>query len=243
MQIKLSGIPLLVSEPPPLTSDIMTDDFMSDTVCAIPHVLMVGKLVDILNSTRHNGFPVVASKICFCRVNIICHIIIPNIFAKTDLLFADEEWRAQVLRLAQRIHSSVSVKRHPSTQFISHSFARRKLLHETRPHPKVHVRVRWQRIVSGKLYAFQLLFSRWHSTRISTDYYNQLHILYIPSDGNVIYFLFIFIIEQQSIAHFILLTYFICVLFFFLLEIKHWRRWKKYCHWSAAVHGFSAIHC
>lgn len=70
MQIKLSGVPLLVSEPPPLTSDITTEDFMSDTVCAIPHILMVGKLVDILNTTKHNGFPVVASKVCFCRVNI-----------------------------------------------------------------------------------------------------------------------------------------------------------------------------
>lgn len=70
MQIKLSGVPLLISEPPPLTSDITTEDFMSDTVCAIPHILMVGKLVDILNTTKHNGFPVVASKVCFCRVSL-----------------------------------------------------------------------------------------------------------------------------------------------------------------------------
>ncbi|XP_029344570.1 H(+)/Cl(-) exchange transporter 7-like isoform X1 [Acyrthosiphon pisum] len=73
MQIKLSGVPLLVSEPPPLTSDITTEDFMSDTVCAIPHILMVGKLVDILNTTKHNGFPVVASKVCFCRTRNIEH--------------------------------------------------------------------------------------------------------------------------------------------------------------------------
>ncbi|XP_026809937.1 H(+)/Cl(-) exchange transporter 7-like, partial [Rhopalosiphum maidis] len=70
MQIKLSGVPILVSEPPPLTSDITTEDFMSDTVCAIPHILMVGKLVDILNTTKHNGFPVVASKVCYCRTTI-----------------------------------------------------------------------------------------------------------------------------------------------------------------------------
>lgn len=70
MQIKLSGVPLLVSEPPPLTSDITAEDFMSDTVCAIPHIIMVGKLVDILNTTKHNGFPVVAPKVCFCQVNI-----------------------------------------------------------------------------------------------------------------------------------------------------------------------------
>lgn len=70
MQIKLSGVPILISEPPPLTSDITTEDFMSNTVCAIPHILMVGKLVDILNTTKHNGFPVVASKVCYCRVNI-----------------------------------------------------------------------------------------------------------------------------------------------------------------------------
>jgi len=74
MQIKLYGIPLLVSEPPPLTSDIMTEDFMSDTVCVIPHILMVGKLVDILNSTKHNGFPVVASKVCYCQVTIYIRI-------------------------------------------------------------------------------------------------------------------------------------------------------------------------
>lgn len=71
MQIKLSGVPLLVSEPPPLTSDITTEDFMSDTVHAIPHILMVGKLVDILNTTKHNGFPVVATKVCFCQVKYI----------------------------------------------------------------------------------------------------------------------------------------------------------------------------
>lgn len=70
MQIKLSGIPLLVSEPPPLTSDITTEDFMSDTVCAIPQILKVGKLVDLLNATEHNGFPIVASKVCFCQVSI-----------------------------------------------------------------------------------------------------------------------------------------------------------------------------
>lgn len=70
MQIKLSGVPLLTSEPPPLTSDITTEDFMSDTVYAIPHILMVGKLEDILNTTKHNGFPVVATKVCYCLVNI-----------------------------------------------------------------------------------------------------------------------------------------------------------------------------
>lgn len=92
MQIKLFGIPLLVSEPPPLTSDIMTEDFMSDTVCAIPHVLMVGKLVDILNTTKHNGFPVVAPKVCFCQVNIsikmfywvACMLIVCILFADED---------------------------------------------------------------------------------------------------------------------------------------------------------------
>ncbi|VVC39690.1 Chloride channel, voltage gated,Chloride channel, core [Cinara cedri] len=67
MQIKLSGVPLLASEPPSLTSDITTEDFMSDTVCVLPQILMVGKLVDTLNTTKHNGFPVVASKVCFCR--------------------------------------------------------------------------------------------------------------------------------------------------------------------------------
>lgn len=71
MQIKLSGVPLLASEPPPLTSDITTEDFMSDTVYAIPQILMVGKLVDILNTTKHNGFPVVATKVCYCLVNNI----------------------------------------------------------------------------------------------------------------------------------------------------------------------------
>lgn len=68
MQIKLHGMPLLVSEPPPLTSDITTEDFMSDTVCTIPYVLTVGKLVDVLNATKHNGFPVVSANVCFCRV-------------------------------------------------------------------------------------------------------------------------------------------------------------------------------
>ncbi|XP_050422431.1 H(+)/Cl(-) exchange transporter 7-like [Adelges cooleyi] len=70
MQINLSGVPMLVSEPPPLTGDITAGDFMNDKVSALPQIMMIGKLVDVLNTTRHNGFPVVLPNVCFCnRIN------------------------------------------------------------------------------------------------------------------------------------------------------------------------------
>ncbi|XP_050541566.1 H(+)/Cl(-) exchange transporter 7-like isoform X1 [Daktulosphaira vitifoliae] len=70
MQMKLSGFPMLVSEPPPITGDITAEDFMNNKIIAIPQIIMIGTLIDILNTSKHNGFPVVTPNICFCnRVN------------------------------------------------------------------------------------------------------------------------------------------------------------------------------
>lgn len=59
MHIMLSGVPLLPWEPPPLSHNIYASEIMSHPVVVLRTVERVARIVQILTSETHNGFPVV----------------------------------------------------------------------------------------------------------------------------------------------------------------------------------------
>nr|CAD7400001.1 unnamed protein product [Timema cristinae] len=59
IHIKLSQVPILQWEPPPLSNKIYASEVMNHPVVVLKTVENVGIIVDILKATPHNGFPVV----------------------------------------------------------------------------------------------------------------------------------------------------------------------------------------
>jgi len=59
IHIQLAGVPLLAWEPPPLSATTYASEVMSHPVVTLSPIETVGRLVDLLKSTTHNGFPVV----------------------------------------------------------------------------------------------------------------------------------------------------------------------------------------
>jgi chloride channel 7 len=57
--IMLSGIPLLAWDPPPMTEELNAKHIMSHPVVVLKEVETVSRILDILKTTEHNGFPVV----------------------------------------------------------------------------------------------------------------------------------------------------------------------------------------
>ncbi|XP_064608888.1 H(+)/Cl(-) exchange transporter 7-like [Liolophura sinensis] len=59
MHIHLQGVPMLEWEPPVMAANISAREVMSHPVSVFRRVESVGRIVDILKSETHNGFPVV----------------------------------------------------------------------------------------------------------------------------------------------------------------------------------------
>jgi len=59
IHIQLAGVPILGWEPPPLSATTYASEVMSHPVVTLNPIETVGRLVDHLKSTTHNGFPVV----------------------------------------------------------------------------------------------------------------------------------------------------------------------------------------
>jgi chloride channel 7 len=59
IHIRLSGVPLLPWEPPPLSHNIYANEIMSHPVVTFNTVESVRRIVDVLNAETYNGFPVV----------------------------------------------------------------------------------------------------------------------------------------------------------------------------------------
>lgn len=59
MHIQLSGIPLLDWDPPAMTTALCAQHVMSHPVTVLREKERVSRIVDLLRSTKHNGFPVV----------------------------------------------------------------------------------------------------------------------------------------------------------------------------------------
>lgn len=61
MHVSLAGIPLLDWDPPLFTSNINANDVMSHPVVVLNERESVARIVDVLKTTKHHGFPVVES--------------------------------------------------------------------------------------------------------------------------------------------------------------------------------------
>ncbi|XP_025115195.1 H(+)/Cl(-) exchange transporter 7-like isoform X3 [Pomacea canaliculata] len=59
MNIEVSGIPLLSSEPPPLCENVKASELMSQPVLSIYPVEKVGHIIDILENETFHGFPII----------------------------------------------------------------------------------------------------------------------------------------------------------------------------------------
>ncbi|XKL65169.1 hypothetical protein PGB90_005255 [Kerria lacca] len=62
IQIRMSGIPLLAWEPPPLSSNVYASEVMSYPVVTFKKRENVGRIVDVLMKETYNGFPIVDVK-------------------------------------------------------------------------------------------------------------------------------------------------------------------------------------
>lgn len=63
LHIQLCGVPLLAWDPPPLSSNVFASEVMSYPVIALPPIVNVSTLVDILSAHSYSGFPVVDGNI------------------------------------------------------------------------------------------------------------------------------------------------------------------------------------
>lgn len=81
--IQLSGVPLLLWEPPPLVHNIYASEVMSHPVVTLKSVENVGHIVELLKLTTYNGFPVVDPPLTDQVKQIIHHI---NVFSFFNLL-------------------------------------------------------------------------------------------------------------------------------------------------------------
>lgn len=70
MQIYLNGVPLLPSDPPPLSSDIKATDVMSAPPVVFPSKVKVARIIDTLDNVPHNGFPIVDPSISTSHVSM-----------------------------------------------------------------------------------------------------------------------------------------------------------------------------
>lgn len=59
MQINLRGLPILPTDPPPLTSNITAEEIMSTSVVTIPTCVVVAEVLAKLKNTNFHCFPVV----------------------------------------------------------------------------------------------------------------------------------------------------------------------------------------
>jgi len=59
IHIQLAGVPLLSWDPPPLSATTYASEVMSHPVITFSTQEKVGRILDVLKSTSHNGFPVV----------------------------------------------------------------------------------------------------------------------------------------------------------------------------------------
>ena len=58
MNVQLAGLPMLPWAAPPLSHDILAKDIMSTPVVTLRPVEQVSEIIQILETTRHQGFPV-----------------------------------------------------------------------------------------------------------------------------------------------------------------------------------------
>ena len=88
--IHLNSLPFLEEAPPPELNFLTAGNAMAQPVVVLPDVCKVRRIVEILNSCSHNGFPVVGSKLE--TMHYVCGLILRQ---QIEVILRDRLWGHQ----------------------------------------------------------------------------------------------------------------------------------------------------